>query len=88
MSRNKNIENKKVQDQNERRMLGCRSEDEGDSESEGEDDSEGESGSESEDGLSLKLVDESENQTKLDYYIFNTGTKNRIHNNTTLRVSF
>jgi hypothetical protein len=42
-------------------MLGCRSEDEGDSESEGEDDSEGESGSESEDGLSLKLVDESEN---------------------------
>ncbi len=49
---------------------------------------EGERSSESEDGLSLKLVDESENQTKLDYYIFNTGTKNHVHNNTTLRVSF
>ncbi len=44
--------------------------------------------SESEDGLSLKVVDESENQTKLDYYIFNTGTKNRVHNNTTWHFSF
>ncbi len=44
--------------------------------------------SESEDGLSLKLVDESANQTKLDYYIFNTGTKNRVHNNTTWHFSF
>jgi hypothetical protein len=49
---------------------------------------EGERGSKSGDGLSLKLVDEIENETKLDYYIFNTGTKSPVHNNTTLCFSF
>jgi hypothetical protein len=40
-----------------------------------EDEGDGERGSEGEDGLSLKWVDESENYTKLDYYICNTVRK-------------